>query len=82
MNLRREFIEIALKEETNRRELCRRYGISAKTGYALLKRYRQEGRNGLKNRSYRPLSSPLQTDAAMEVHVVDVRREHPALERP
>lgn len=78
MNLRREFIELALQEDTNRRELCRRYGISAKTGYALLKRYRQEGCDGLKDRSRRPQRSPLQTDARMEAHVIALRREHPA----
>jgi transposase len=43
MDIRREFVELASQEGANRRELCRRFGISAKTGYALLARYAQEG---------------------------------------
>ncbi|WP_281078524.1 helix-turn-helix domain-containing protein, partial [Variovorax paradoxus] len=34
---------MALQDGANRRELCRRFGISPKTGYALLKRYAQLG---------------------------------------
>lgn len=33
MSLREEFISLALHEEANRRELCRRFGISPQTGY-------------------------------------------------
>lgn len=78
MNLRREFIELALQDGSNHRELCRCYGISAKTGYALLKRYREEGWDSLKDRSRRPRASPLRTTAAMEAQVVELRRQHPA----
>ena len=37
-------------------ESCRLYGISRKTGYKWLNRYRAEGDAGLENRSTRPLS--------------------------
>lgn len=39
MSTQREFVQLALQEGANRRELCRRFGISPKTGYALLKRF-------------------------------------------
>ena len=78
MDTKREFVELALKEGANRRELCRRFGISAKTGYALLKRYASEGQSGLCQRSRRPASSPGQTAVAMEQAVLGVRRQHPA----
>lgn len=78
MNLRREFIELALQEGINRRALCRSYGITAKTGYALLKRYQEEGWNSLKDRSRRPHTSPSQTAKAIEDEVIALRHQHPA----
>ena len=35
---RREFVALASVEGSNRRELCRRFGISRKTGYKWLAR--------------------------------------------
>ncbi|MBL8894623.1 MAG: helix-turn-helix domain-containing protein, partial [Rhizobiales bacterium] len=62
---RREFVRLALVEGSNRRELCRRFGISPETGYRYLRRY-AGGDTALEDRSRRPLSSPLQTAAGME----------------
>ena len=39
-------------------ELCRHYGISRKTGYKWLHRYRSEGAGGLSDRSRAPLHHP------------------------
>ena len=33
MSLREEFVRLAGNADVNRRELCRRFGISPKTGY-------------------------------------------------
>ena len=38
MDQRQEFVMLAELEGANRRELCRRFGISAQTGYKWLKR--------------------------------------------
>ena len=78
MDTKREFVELALREDANRRELCRRFGISPKTGYALLKRYPSEGEAALQERSRRPASSPARTAPAMEQAVLALRRQHPA----
>ena len=43
MDINREFVELASREGANRRELCKRFGISPKAGYALLARFAQEG---------------------------------------
>lgn len=32
MSLKQEFVELATKDGANRRELCRRFGISPQTG--------------------------------------------------
>ena len=76
MNLRQEFVELATREGANRRELCRRFGISPKTGYALLARYAAEGSAAFEERSRRPLNSPTQTDPILEAAVLALRREH------
>jgi transposase InsO family protein len=78
MDIKREFVELALQEGANRRELCRRFGISAKTGYALLARYAQEGTAAYTPRSRRPHSSPARTLPDTEKAVTALRGEHPA----
>jgi transposase InsO family protein len=77
MSLRSEFIHMAEHGNANISELCRRFGISRKTGYKWLKRYREDGESGLADRSRRPHHSPRRSSAEIEVIVVEVRREHP-----
>ncbi|MCC6312792.1 MAG: IS481 family transposase [Thermomicrobiales bacterium] len=77
MSLRQEFVALASHEHVNIRELCRRYGISAKTGYKWLGRARVDGAAGLVDRSRRPRVSPTRTAAELEARVVDLRRAHP-----
>jgi transposase InsO family protein len=78
MSQRHEFVMLFEQEGVNRRELCRRFGISPTVGYRLWARYRQEGHAGLADRSRRPQRSPGRSAAAMEALVVAVRAEHPA----
>lgn len=78
MDRKQEFIRLALAEDANRRELCRRFGVSPTLAYRLLDRYRVEGLAGLEARSRRPASSPRRTSEAVEAAVLAVRGEHPA----
>ena len=39
MEERREFVRLAMQEGANRRELCRRFGISPDVGYKWLRRW-------------------------------------------
>jgi transposase InsO family protein len=73
---RREFVELAMQDGANRRELCRRFGIHPDTGYKWLGRWESE--RELADRSRRPHSSPLRTKAAIEQQVLAVRDAHPA----
>ena len=57
MDERREFVRLAAQDGVNRRELCRRFGISPDTGYRWLARW-QAGDDKLADRSRRPLTSP------------------------
>ncbi len=78
MSLRREFVLLARQEGVNRRELCRRFGISPKTGYKWLAREAQDEVRGLQERSRRPLCSPSRTSSELEAQVLALRQEHPA----
>ncbi|MCL2022003.1 MAG: helix-turn-helix domain-containing protein, partial [Betaproteobacteria bacterium] len=51
MELKKEFVQLALQPGTNFRGLCRRFGISHTVGYKLLGRYLDEGDAGLLERS-------------------------------
>jgi transposase InsO family protein len=78
MSLRLEFVTLAQAGDVNLRQLCRRFGISAKTGYKWLGRYRRGGSADLADRSRRPRHAPGQTTAAAEQAVLELRRQHPA----
>ena len=78
VELREEFVMLALVEGSCLRELCRRYGISPTTGYKWLARHAAEGRAGLADRSRRPLSSPRRTAREIEERVLALRERHPA----
>jgi transposase InsO family protein len=74
---RREFVRLAQHEGTNRRELCRRFGISSKTGYKWLGRA-AGGRDGwAADRSRRPRETPGRSEAGIEAAVLAVRDAHP-----
>jgi transposase InsO family protein len=76
MDQRREFVGLAIQEGANRRELCRRFGISPNVGYKWLGRFAADGE--LADRSRRPHTIPLRTGRAIEEHVLRVRDAHPA----
>ena len=63
MSLRRELVELALAEGANVSELCRRFGVSRKTGYKWLSRHRSGGLEGLADRSRRPRTFRVITDS-------------------
>jgi transposase-like protein len=53
---RRNFVMLALSPSANIRALCRRFNISAKTGYKTLARYHADGEKGLHNIAPVPLT--------------------------
>ena len=78
MSQRREFVMFAQAEEANLSALCKRYGISRKTGYKWLRRSGAEGAAGLQDRSRRPRHTRNKTADDVEKAVVELRRTHPA----
>lgn len=92
MSLRIEFISLARCGGVPFAELCRRHGISRKTGYKWLARaeeydlqegvreetLNQKSAGWSQDRSRRPLSSPIKTSEQVEQEILAVRYDHPA----
>ena len=73
-----EFVRLASVDGANISLLCVRFGISRKTGYKWLKRWKLEGKSGLVDRSRRPANSPNRSSASIEEAVVSLRHKAPA----
>lgn len=77
MSLRREFVVLAMQQGANVRELCRRFGISPKTGYKWLGRYAAGGIGALADQPRRPRHSPERTRDDLERSILELRDRHP-----
>ncbi len=73
---RKQFLAEYASGERTMRELCGMYGISRPTGYAVLRRFQEQGETGLQERSRAALRHPNQTAAEIEEAVLELRREH------
>lgn len=77
MEERQEFVRLAQHEAMPISQLCRRFGISRKTGYKWLARYAAEGAAGLGDRSRRPHHAPHRTPPAVEAQVLAAHDRQP-----
>lgn len=81
MDERVKFIARLLDGETMS-AVCREFGISRKTGYKLLQRYRDSGLHGLTDRSRRPYRQASQLPVQIETLIVRLKRERPGWGAP
>ena len=58
-------------------ESCRRYGISRKTGYKWIERFKEHGSQGLLDRSRRPHHLARSTPQEIIERILEARRHHP-----
>ena len=77
MEERMRFVMKVQSEVFRMSELCERYGVSRKTGYKWLQRYRREGVAGLQDRSRAPLHCPHRTPEAIGKVLIKARHSHP-----
>lgn len=77
VKIREEFVLRALEPHANVAELCREYGVSRKTGYKWLARFKERGVIGLEDMSRRPHRSPLRASGDAVLEILRLRREHP-----
>src|SRR6201988_1559046 len=78
MTQRHEFVLLANASGTNQSELCKRFGISRKTGYKWRARFQTDEAQALPDRPRRPKRSPRRTLACIEEQLLALRSEHPA----
>lgn len=69
------FITDYLRQTMSLSGLCAQYGISRKTGYKWVERYRSTGLTGLTEPSSRPLSSPGKTPYRIEQSIIELRQQ-------
>lgn len=74
VNERRRFMQDFESGHWTMTELCERYGISRKTGYARLRRVREEGDAGLEDRSRAPATCPHRTASELEEIIIAERK--------
>lgn len=72
-----KFIGDWLKEEFNFSHLCERYGISRKTGYKLVERYKVEGEEAFKAKSHCRHYHPNKMDAEVEAQLLGLKCRYP-----
>lgn len=76
MDQRTEFALKSMKT-TNFRELCREYGISAKTGYKWEQRFLERGLGGVREESRGPHAHPSELSEEVVCEIVRLRTAHP-----
>ncbi|MEO8223872.1 MAG: leucine zipper domain-containing protein, partial [Gammaproteobacteria bacterium] len=77
VHLRHQFVPDALRRRVPVVEYCTAYGISRKTGYKFLARYRAEGAAGLADQSRRPHRSPAVLEPVLLARLLDAHQHHP-----
>ena len=74
---RMRFVMAVESQEEPFAVVCRRFGVSRKTGYKWLARYETDGVNGLLDQSRAPHDHPQAIAAAIRERCLAVRRAHP-----
>ena len=77
MSSRLEFVTLATAQGANIRALCRSFGISPQTAYKLLARFKEQGIEGLQERSRKPHSSPRRSSSELESQVLALHEKYP-----
>jgi len=77
VKLRHEFVLKALEPFANIAALSREYGISRKTAYKWIKRFKEQGVVGLEDISRRPHGSPLRASGDVVLKILELRTQYP-----
>jgi putative transposase len=72
-----KFIGDWLKDEFSFSDLCKRYGISRKTGYKLINRYKEEGGLSLHHRSHARHHHPNATSHKVQQRIIELKHRFP-----
>lgn len=75
ISIRKEFVRLAEQEGSNIRLLCKRFGISSRTAYKWIRRYKENGETGLQDKSKRPKHISRQTSESTVQAILKKRDE-------
>ena len=75
---RMRFVMASEQHEDTFAAVCRRFGVSRKTGYKWLARFRESGVAGLVDHSRAPFDHPQAMTDALAERCLSVRRAHPS----
>jgi transposase len=70
------FIADWIRDQHKFSELCRRHGVSRKTGYKWVNRYEELGIEGLHDQSRKPYYSPRQAPYHIRKEIIGIREKH------
>lgn len=76
VSIREELVLKALAGEESKVDLAAKFGVSRKTVYKWLDRYKERGLAGLVDESRRPRSSPMMTSPELALAAVQLRKAH------
>jgi putative transposase len=74
---RKQFIRACTDRRRKIADICREFGISEKTGYKILRRYRESGDAGLEDRSHAVLEHPFRISEEVQQQVFALKRAYP-----
>lgn len=74
---RKLFVKACIAGDLTIADLCRLYEISRDTGYKWLNRFKEDGLEGLKDKSRAPLVQAFATDPSLEKQIIDIRIQYP-----
>ena len=77
MSERLAFVQACLDRKKRIVDICNEFGISEKTGHKQLKRFREDGTEGLEDRSHAGLSHPFRITPEVAERVIALRRRYP-----
>jgi Transposase and inactivated derivatives len=78
MDERARFVLEVERGDMSVAELCRRYGVSRKTGYKWINRYKTDRLDGIRERSSRPHNCPHKTSPEWQERMINEKLKHPS----
>lgn len=74
---RKDFVELYLKQRYEMTRLCELFGVSRKTGYKTIARFREGGWEALEERSHAAKSHPNATDEEVVKRLLEAKQQWP-----
>jgi putative transposase len=71
------FVQACLDRKKRIVDVCNEFGISEKTGHKQLRRFKEQGSDGLTERSHAVLTHPYRIRPEIAERIISLRRKYP-----